>query len=130
MFDKRKVFMIMDEKILSQKFKYLFMTEMPERDFQVKDLYLDLDTGYEYMVQITFDYMMDVDPHIEEISHYLRKSSDSVTKFLQKYQYDSKSKTIVENGSLEVMEPLIFGLDFVWGEKFIINMAVNVGPLS
>ena len=120
----------MDEKILSQKFKYLFMTEMPERDFQVKDLYLDLDTGYEYVVQITFDYMMDVDPHIEEISHYLRKSSDSVTKFLQKYQYDSKSKTIVENGSLDVMEPLIFGLDFEWGEKFIINMAVNVGPLS
>ena len=122
--------MIMDEKILSQKFKYLFMTEMPERDFQVKDLYLDLDTGYEYMVQITFDYMMDVDPHIEEIAHYLRKSSDSVTKFLQKYQYDSKSKTIVENGSLDVMEPLIFGLDFEWGEKFIINMSVNVGPLS
>jgi len=122
--------MVMDEKILSQKFKYLFMTEMPEKDFQVKDLHIDLDTGYEYLFQITFDYMMDVDPHIEEISHYLRKSSDEVVKFLQKYQYDSKSKTIVENGSLDVMEPLIFGLDFAWGERFIITMAVNVGPLS
>ena len=122
--------MIMDEKILSQKFKYLFMTEMPEKDFRVKDLYIDLDTGYEYMVRITFDYMMDVDPHIEEIAHYLRKSSDSVAKFLQKYQYDSKSETIVENGSLDVMEPLIFGLDFEWGDKFIITMVVNVGPLS
>ena len=122
--------MIMDEKIVSQKFKYLFLTEMPEQDFRVKELYVEVETGYEYTFHITFDYLMDVDPQIGEIAHYLKKASDSVAEFLQKYQYDPKSKTIVENGSLDVMEPMIFGLDFAWGEKFIITMAVNVGPLS
>ena len=117
----------MDEKIISQKFKYLFMMEMPDRDFQIKELYIDSDTGYDYTVHMTFDYMMDVDPQIEDISWYLKKSSEAVEKFLKKYQYDFKSKSIVENGPLVVMEPLVFGLDFQWGEKFLINMVVNIG---
>lgn len=119
--------MVMDEKIISQKFKYLFMMEMPDRDFQIKELYIDSDTGYDYTVHMTFDYMMDVDPQIEDISWYLKKSSEAVEKFLKKYQYDFESKSIVENGHLAVMEPLVFGLDFQWGEKFLINMVVNIG---
>ena len=130
MFNKRKVFMIMDEKILSQKFKYLFMTEMPEQDFHVKQLYVEAETGYEYTFHIVFDYLMDVDPQIDDIAHYLKKASDSVAEFLQKYQYEPKSKKIVENGFLNVSQPLIFGLDFDWGEKFTINMVVDVGPLK
>lgn len=119
--------MIMDEKIVSQKFKYLFLTEMPEQDFRVKELYVEVETGYEYTFHITFDYLMDVDPQIGEIAHYLKKASDSVAEFLQKYQYEPKSKRIVENGLLNVSQPLIFGLDFQWGEKFEINMVVDVG---
>lgn len=117
----------MDEKIVSQKFKYLFLTEMPEQDFRVKEIYVEVETGYEYTFHITFDYLMDVDPQIGEIAHYLKKASDSVAEFLQKYQYEPKSKRMVENGSLNVSQPLIFGLDFEWGEKFEINMVVDVG---
>ena len=117
----------MDAKIISQKFKYLFMTEMPEEDFRVKELYVEFETGYEYTFHITFDYFMDVDPQIDDIAHYLKKASDSVAEFLQRYQYEPKSERIVENGFLNVSQPLIFGLDFEWGEKFEINMVVDVG---
>ena len=75
----------MDAKKLSQKFKYLFMTEMDTRDFKLEDLYIEIEDPIGYTIQTTFDYRMDVDPNVEDISYYLGKATDATEKFASKF---------------------------------------------
>lgn len=119
--------MVMDEKIISQKFKYLFITELKQEDFALKQLNFEIDDSTNYSLNFTFDYLMDVDPEPDDIKKYLEKASDKIYSFCQKYQFDVKTKTFVENRPFLVSYPLIFGLDFEWGQKFLITMRVNVG---
>lgn len=116
----------MNEKILSQKFKYLFMTEMDTKDFQLKTMNIDFNEPIGYTIHTSFDYLMDVNPDVEDISYYLSKATDATDKFASKYQYDKDTDTIINSQKYTVGPNLVFGLDFEWGTKFLVSITTHV----
>jgi hypothetical protein len=118
--------MIMDKKILDQKFKYLFMTEMDHKDFALKSVDLSEDGTSGYVLYLTFDYFMDVDPEPSVISYYLEKGLESCTQFATKYQYDDVTGEISDTQKYTVGPSLVFGLDYEWGTSFIMTVAIHV----
>lgn len=116
----------MKEKIVSQKFKYLFLTEMDTKDFRLETLDIDLNEPIGYTIHTTFDYLMDVDPNVEDISYYLGKASEATEKFASKYQYDKDTDSIIDKQKYQVGPNLVFGLDFEWGTKFVVNITTHV----
>lgn len=118
--------MVMNPKKLSQKFKYLFMTEMDIKDFKLENLDIEFEDPIGYTIHTTFDYLMDVDPNVEDISWYLGKAAEAIEKFASKYQYDKDTDSIIDKQKYQVGPNLVFGLDFEWGTKFVVNIITHV----
>lgn len=109
--------------ITIKKIKYLFEIEFRNRiELQLIEFYPEfLNNRLEsYEIQVEFDILKETDPDLDYIFIEAKKNIDLTYKFFYEYTINEDGKLKTRNLN-EIQPPVIHGIDFLFGEKFIIK---------
>jgi hypothetical protein len=126
---------MINEQVLSEKLKYLIMSEMSKRfeifEFHVEFMYIDgmRDTLEEYDIDIKFDYHGSIDSESSRFGTDIERMSEELRGIIMTYTISPEGK--IKSGDADtfstfVDEGMIWGLEFEADTKHIFNMSFKV----
>lgn len=120
---------MINEELLTEKLKYLVMSELQGNfeilSFLIDFQYSDPKTLEAYDVDVKFDYLSTIDSQASDFGYDITKMSDKFREAVQKYQINREGK-IVTNSEYMVSDGLIWGIEFVADTKHVFEMSFNV----
>jgi hypothetical protein len=126
---------MINEQVLSEKLKYLIMSEMSKKfeifEFHVEFMYTDgmRDTLEEYDIDIKFDYHGSIDSESSRFGADIERMSEQLRGIIMTYTISPEGK--IKSGDADtfstfVDEGMIWGLEFEADTKHIFNMSFKV----
>ena len=126
---------MINEQVLSEKLKYLIMSEMSKKfeifEFHVEFMYTDgmRDTLEEYDIDIKFDYHGSIDSESSRFGADIERMSEQLRGIIMTYTITPEGK--IKSGDTDtfstfVDEGMIWGLEFEADTKHIFNMSFKV----
>lgn len=126
---------MINEQVLSEKLKYLIMSEMSKKfeifEFHVEFMYTDgmRDTLEEYDIDIKFDYHGSIDSESSRFGADIERMSEQLREIIMTYTITPEGK--IKSGDADtfstfVDEGMIWGLEFEADTKHIFNMSFKV----
>lgn len=107
----------------TKKIEYLFKIEFRKNiELQLIEFYPEFHNNNldSYEILLEFDILKETDPDLDYIFREVKKNINLISSFFHEYRIDENGKlrTIT---SFQSREPVIQGLDFLFGEKFIVK---------
>ncbi len=126
---------MINEQVLSEKLKYLIMSEMSKKfeifEFHVEFMYTDgmRDTLEEYDIDIKFDYHGSIDSESSRFGADIERMSEQLRGLIMTYTISPEGK--IKSGDADtfstfVDEGMIWGFEFEADTKHIFNMSFKV----
>ena len=126
---------MINEQVLSEKLKYLIMSEMSKKfeifEFHVEFMYTDgmRDTLEEYDIDIKFDYHGSIDSESSRFGADIERMSEQLREIIMTYTISPEGK--IKSGDADtfstfVDEGMIWGFEFEADTKHIFNMSFKV----
>jgi hypothetical protein len=127
---------MINEEVLSEKLKYLIMSEMSKKfeifEFHVEFMYTDgekRDILEEYDIDIKFDYQGVIDSSSSSFGADIDRMSEQLRGIIMTYTITPEGK--IKSGDTDtfstfVDEGMIWGLEFEADTKHIFNMSFKV----
>jgi hypothetical protein len=126
---------MINEQVLSEKLKYLIMSEMSKKfeifEFHVEFMYTDgmRDTLEEYDIDIKFDYQGTIDSESSSFGADIERMSETLRGIIMTYTISPEGK--IKSGDADtfstfVDEGMIWGFEFEADTKHIFNMSFKV----
>jgi hypothetical protein len=126
---------MINEQVLSEKLKYLIMSEMSKKfeifEFHVEFMYTDgmRDTLEEYDIDIKFDYHGSIDSESSRFGADIERMSEQLREIIMTYTISPEGK--IKSGDADtfstfVDEGMIWGFEFEADAKHIFNMSFKV----
>ena len=126
---------MINEEVLSEKLKYLIMSEMSKKfeifEFHVEFMYTDgmRDTLEEYDIDIKFDYHGSIDSESSRFGADIERMSEQLRGIIMTYTISPEGK--IKSGDADtfttfVDEGMIWGFEFEADTKHIFNMSFKV----
>jgi hypothetical protein len=126
---------MINEQVLSEKLKYLIMSEMSKKfeifEFHVEFMYTDgmRDTLEEYDIDIKFDYHGSIDSESSRFGADIERMSEQLRGIIMTYTISPEGK--IKSGDADtfstfVDEGMIWGFEFEADTKHIFNMSFKV----
>ncbi len=126
---------MINEQVLSEKLKYLIMSEMSKRfeifEFHVEFMYTDgiRNTLEEYDIDIKFDYHGSIDSESSRFGADIERMSEQLRGIIMTYTISPEGK--IKSGDADtfstfVDEGMIWGFEFEADTKHIFNMSFKV----
>ena len=126
---------MINEQVLSEKLKYLIMSEMSKKfeifEFHVEFMYTDgmRDTLEEYDIDIKFDYHGVIDSSSNSFGADIERMSRQLREIIMIYTITPEGK--IKSGDADtfstfVDEGMIWGFEFEADTKHIFNMSFKV----
>jgi hypothetical protein len=126
---------MINEQVLSEKLKYLIMSEMSKKfeifEFHVEFIYTDgiRNTLEEYDIDIKFDYQGTIDSESSSFGSDIERMSEQLRGIIMTYTITPEGK--IKSGDSDtfstfVDEGMIWGLEFEADAKHIFNMSFKV----
>ena len=126
---------MINEQVLSEKLKYLIMSEMSKKfeifEFHVEFMYTDgmRDTLEEYDIDIKFDYHGSIDSESSRFGTDIERMSEELRGIIMTYTISPEGK--IKSGDADtfstfVDEGMIWGFEFEADAKHIFNMSFKV----
>ena len=126
---------MINEEVLSEKLKYLIMSEMSKKfeifEFHVEFMYTDgiRNTLEEYDIDIKFDYQGVIDSSSSSFGADIDRMSEQLRGIIMTYTITPEGK--IKSGDTDtfstfVDEGMIWGLEFEADTKHIFNMSFKV----
>jgi hypothetical protein len=126
---------MINEQVLSEKLKYLIMSEMSKRfeifEFHVEFMYTDgiRNTLEEYDIDIKFDYHGTIDSDSSSFGSDIERMSETLRGIIMTYTITPEGK--IKSGDTDtfttfVDEGMIWGFEFEADTKHIFNMSFKV----
>jgi hypothetical protein len=126
---------MINEQVLSEKLKYLIMSEMSKRfeifEFHVEFMYTDgiRNTLEEYDIDIKFDYQGTIDSESSSFGADIERMSETLRGIIMTYTISPEGK--IKSGDADtfstfVDEGMIWGFEFEADTKHIFNMSFKV----
>jgi hypothetical protein len=126
---------MINEQVLSEKLKYLIMSEMSKKfeifEFHVEFMYTDgiRNTLEEYDIDIKFDYQGVIDSSSSSFGADIDRMSEQLRGIIMTYTITPEGK--IKSGDTDtfstfVDEGMIWGLEFEADTKHIFNMSFKV----
>jgi hypothetical protein len=126
---------MINEQVLSEKLKYLIMSEMSKKfeifEFHVEFMYTDgmRNTLEEYDIDIKFDYHGSIDSESSRFGADIERMSEQLRGIIMTYTISPEGK--IKSGDAEtfstfVDEGMIWGFEFEADTKHIFNMSFKV----
>ena len=126
---------MINEQVLSEKLKYLIMSEMSKKfeifEFHVEFMYTDgmRDRLEEYDIDIKFDYHGVIDSSSNSFGADIERMSRQLREIIMTYTITPEGK--IKSGDADtfstfVDEGMIWGLEFEADTKHIFNMSFKV----
>jgi hypothetical protein len=126
---------MINEQVLSEKLKYLIMSEMSKKfeifEFHVEFMYTDgmRDTLEEYDIDIKFDYHGSIDSESSRFGADIERMSEQLRGIIMTYTITPEGK--IKSGDADtfstfVDEGMIWGFEFEADAKHIFNMSFKV----
>ena len=126
---------MINEQVLSEKLKYLIMSEMSKKfeifEFHVEFMYTDgmRDTLEEYDIDIKFDYHGSIDSESSRFGSDIERMSEQLRGIIMTYTISPEGK--IKSGDADtfstfVDEGMIWGFEFEADTKHIFNMSFKV----
>jgi hypothetical protein len=127
---------MINEEVLSEKLKYLIMSEMSKKfeifEFHVEFMYTDgekRDILEEYDIDIKFDYQGTIDSESSSFGADIERMSETLRGIIMTYTITPEGK--IKSGDTDtfstfVDEGMIWGLEFEADTKHIFNMSFKV----
>jgi hypothetical protein len=126
---------MINEQVLSEKLKYLIMSEMSKKfeifEFHVEFIYTDgiRNTLEEYDIDIKFDYQGTIDSESSSFGSDIERMSEQLRGIIMTYTITPEGK--IKSGDADtfstfVDEGMIWGLEFEADAKHIFNMSFKV----
>jgi hypothetical protein len=78
-----------------------------------------------YEVQLEFDFLKEIDPDSDYIFQKINKVMKEISTFLKEYTINSDGKIEI-NLPYEIPPPVLFGIDYLYGEKLILKMILRI----
>ena len=127
---------MINEEVLSEKLKYLIMSEMSKKfeifEFHVEFMYTDgekRDRLEEYDIDIKFDYHGTIDSDSSSFGSDIERMSETLRGIIMTYTITPEGK--IKSGDTDtfttfVDEGMIWGFEFEADTKHIFNMSFKV----
>jgi len=126
---------MINEQVLSEKLKYLIMSEMSKKfeifEFHVEFMYTDgmRETLEEYDIDIKFDYHGSIDSESSRFGADIERMSEQLRGIIMTYTISPEGK--IKSGDADtfstfVDEGMIWGFEFEADTKHIFNMSFKV----
>jgi hypothetical protein len=115
-------------KITEEKLKYIFdISFKSEINLMLFEIFPDYyDNKIEaYEVQLEFDFLKEIDPDSDYIFQKINKVMKEISIFLKEYTINSDGR-IEMNLPYEIPPPVLFGIDYLYGEKLILKMILRI----
>ena len=115
-------------KITQEKLKYIFdISFKSEINLLLFEIFPDFyDNKFEtYEVQLEFDFLKEIDPNSDYIFEKINKIMKEVSIFLKEYTINSDGRIEI-NLPYEIPPPVLFGIDYLYGEKLILKMILRI----
>jgi len=125
---------MINESILSDKLKYIMITELGNEfqiiNFDVELSFVDYETKEEiesYDVDMKFDYLGVIDAEMYDFLQDITKMLEKIRSVLQKFAITKSGKLLHGNNNYYVSHGSIFNVEFVYDEKheFSVFFRVN-----
>ena len=123
---------MINEQVLSEKLKYLIMSEMSKKfeifEFHVEFMYTDgmRNTLEEYDIDIKFDYHGTIDSESSGFGTDIETMSEDLRGIISNYTISPEGKIRSGDNDAFVHEGMIWGLEFEADTKHIFNMSFKV----
>jgi hypothetical protein len=124
---------MINEEVLSEKLKYLIMSEISKRfeifEFRVEFDYIDYevrDRIEQYDIDIKFDYHGTIDSESSGFGTDIETMSEDLRGIISNYTISPEGKIRSGDNDAFVHEGLIWGLEFEADTKHIFNMSFKV----
>jgi len=107
----------------TKKIEYLFKIEFRKNiELQLIEFYPEFHNNNldSYEILLEFDILKETDPDLDYIFREVKKNINRISSFFHEYRIDENGK-LRTSTSFESREPVIQGLDFLFGEKFIVK---------
>lgn len=115
-------------KITEEKLKYIFdISFKSEINLMLFEIFPDFyDNNFEaYEVQLEFDFLKEIDPDSDYIFQKINKIKKEISNFLKEYTINSDGRIEI-NLPHEIPPPVLFGIDYLYGEKLILKMILRI----
>jgi hypothetical protein len=124
---------MINEEVLSEKLKYLIMSEISKRfeifEFRVELNYIDYevrDRIEQYDIDIKFDYHGTIDSESSAFGTDIETMSEDLRGIISNYTISPEGKIRSGDNDAFVHEGMIWGLEFEADMKHIFNMSFKV----
>jgi hypothetical protein len=124
---------MINEEVLSEKLKYLIMSEISKRfeifEFRVEFDYIDYevrDRIEQYDIDIKFDYHGTIDSESSAFGTDIETMSEDLRGIISNYTISPEGKIRSGDNDAFVHEGMIWGLEFEADMKHIFNMSFKV----
>jgi hypothetical protein len=124
---------MINEEVLSEKLKYLIMSEISKRfeifEFRVEFEYIDYvvrDRIDQYDIDIKFDYHGTIDSESSGFGTDIETMSEDLRGIISNYTISPEGKIRSGDNDAFVHEGMIWGLEFEADMKHIFNMSFKV----
>ena len=125
---------MINEEILSEKLKYLILTESGKK-FDIHNISLEIDYMYNdkttiesYRVHIKFDYNGSIEPDVYYFVKDIKKMADEMRTIVGNYVIDFRGKLIQGTDNTSIGEGDIWNIEFAADEKHIFDMSYLIVP--
>jgi hypothetical protein len=115
-------------KTTEEKLKYIFdISFKSEINLILFQIFPDFNDNKleEYEVQLEFDFLKEIDPDSDYIFRKINKIMKEISNFLKEYTINSDGR-IKTNLPYEIPPPVLFGIDYLYGEKLILKMILRI----
>jgi hypothetical protein len=124
---------MINEKVLSEKLKYLITMNAKPKMFEVLNVYIEfeyIDQNHTklhgYDVDIKFDYLGALDFDIYSFAHDIQRMSEKLRDIISEYVITEDGKIVSGNNSkCFPQDPLVFSVEYKADETHIFDLGYN-----
>ena len=122
---------MINQNVLVEKFKYLILMNAKSTQFDIKNLYVELDyinqdrTSIDsYDIGVTFDYEGALEPNMYSFAHDIQRMSEKMGDLLSEYVITKGGKIVTnKEGNVSVNEGSVWNIEYKVDEKHIFDIS-------